>query len=71
MTYGQLSRRMNQYARWALDQGVAKGDVIGLLMTNRPEYLAIRYQQRGGHRFSAECKLDGFLAGSLRQCRIS
>ncbi len=41
MTYGQLSRRMNQYARWALDQGVAKGDVIGLLMTNRPEYLAI------------------------------
>jgi fatty-acyl-CoA synthase len=41
MTYGQLSQRMNQYARWALDQGVAKGDVIGLLMTNRPEYLAI------------------------------
>ena len=41
MTYGQLSRRMNQYARWALDQGIAKGDVIGLLMTNRPEYLAI------------------------------
>jgi fatty-acyl-CoA synthase len=41
MTYGQLSQRMNQYARWALDQGVAKGQVVGLLMTNRPEYLAI------------------------------
>jgi fatty-acyl-CoA synthase len=41
MTYGQLSQRINQYARWALDQGIAKGDVIGLLMTNRPEYLAI------------------------------
>ena len=41
MTYGQLSRRMNQYARWALDQGIARGDVIGLLMANRPEYLAI------------------------------
>ena len=41
MSYGQLSRRINQYARWALDQGIAKGDVIGLLMTNRPEYLAI------------------------------
>ena len=41
MTYGQLSQRINQYARWALDQGVAKGEVVGLLMTNRPEYLAI------------------------------
>ena len=41
MTYGQLSQRINQYARWALDQGIDKGDVIGLLMTNRPEYLAI------------------------------
>ncbi len=41
MTYGQLSQRINQYARWALDHGVAKGEVVGLLMTNRPEYLAI------------------------------
>jgi fatty-acyl-CoA synthase len=41
MTYGQLSQRINQYARWALAQGVGKGDVVGLLMTNRPEYLAI------------------------------
>jgi fatty-acyl-CoA synthase len=41
MTYGQLSQRINQYARWALDWGIVKGDVVGLLMTNRPEYLAI------------------------------
>ncbi len=32
---------MNQYARWALDQNLAKGDVVCLLMSNRPEYLAI------------------------------
>jgi fatty-acyl-CoA synthase len=41
MTYGQLSQRINQYARWALDWGIGQGDVVGLLMTNRPEYLAI------------------------------
>jgi fatty-acyl-CoA synthase len=40
-TYRELSARANQYARWALDQGIAKGDVVGLLMTNRPEYFAI------------------------------
>jgi len=41
LTYRQLSQRVNQYARWALDQGVGKGDVVGLLMTNRPEYIAV------------------------------
>jgi fatty-acyl-CoA synthase len=41
LTYFQLAERTNQYSRWALDQGVAKGEVVGLLMTNRPEYLAI------------------------------
>ncbi len=40
-TYGQLSDRMNRYARWALDHGVSKGDVVCLMMPNRPEYLAI------------------------------
>ena len=40
-TYRQLARRQNQYARWALKQGLAKGDVVCLLMTNRPEYFAI------------------------------
>ena len=40
LTYRQLAARTNQYARWALDQNVAKGDVVGLLMNNRPDYLA-------------------------------
>ena len=40
-TYRELSARANQYARWALDQGIAKGNVVGLLMANRPEYFAI------------------------------
>ena len=40
LTYEALIRRANQYARWALDQGLAKGDVVCLLMANRPEYFA-------------------------------
>ncbi len=40
-TYLELAGRARRYARWALAQGVAKGDVVGLLMPNRPEYLAI------------------------------
>jgi fatty-acyl-CoA synthase len=40
-TYFKLAERVRQYSRWALAQGVAKGDVVGLLMPNRPEYLAI------------------------------
>ncbi len=41
LSYRALAGRANQYARWALDQGLAKGDVVGLLMSNRPEYMAI------------------------------
>jgi fatty-acyl-CoA synthase len=41
LTYRALAERSNRYARWALDQGLAKGDVVGLLMPNRPEYMAI------------------------------
>jgi fatty-acyl-CoA synthase len=40
LTYSALVQRAHQYARWALDQGLAKGDVVCLLMTNRPEYFA-------------------------------
>jgi fatty-acyl-CoA synthase len=40
-TFRELSGRVNQYTRWALQQGIKKGDVVGLLMTNRPEYFAI------------------------------
>jgi fatty-acyl-CoA synthase len=41
LSYRQLAWRSRQYSRWALAQGVGKGDVVGLLMPNRPEYLAI------------------------------
>jgi fatty-acyl-CoA synthase len=41
MSYRSLSERSNQYARWALSEGLVKGEVVGLLMTNRPEYIAI------------------------------
>jgi fatty-acyl-CoA synthase len=39
-TYSELTARTNQYTRWALEQGLEKGEVVGLLMTNRPEYFA-------------------------------
>jgi len=41
LTYGALSKRINQYARWALANGIGKGDTVALLMSNQPEYLAI------------------------------
>jgi len=41
LTYRALAERSNRYARWALDQGLAKGDAVCLIMPNRPEYMAI------------------------------
>jgi fatty-acyl-CoA synthase len=41
LTYRALAARVNRYARWALDQNLAKGETVCLLMPNRPEYLAI------------------------------
>jgi fatty-acyl-CoA synthase len=40
-SFAALAGRANRYARWALDQGLAKGDVVALMMPNRPEYMAI------------------------------
>ncbi len=40
-SYGALAGRANQYAAWALDQRIAPGSVVALLMPNRPEYVAI------------------------------
>ncbi|CAM9981422.1 unnamed protein product, partial [Phaeothamnion confervicola] len=39
-SYRTLAERSNRYARWALAQGLGKGETICLLMPNRPEYLA-------------------------------
>src|SRR2546430_4159351 len=41
LTYRALAERSNRYARWALEQGLAKGETVCLLMPNRPEYMAI------------------------------
>jgi fatty-acyl-CoA synthase len=41
LSYRALAGRANQYARWALGQGLGKGDKVCLLMPNQPEYLAI------------------------------
>jgi fatty-acyl-CoA synthase len=38
-TYADLNAQANRTARWAMAQGVKKGDVVLLLMENRPEYL--------------------------------
>jgi fatty-acyl-CoA synthase len=39
-SYRTLSERINQYARWALSSGIAKGDTVCLLMPSRPDYIA-------------------------------
>jgi len=41
LSYAALAARSNRYARWALREGVSAGDVIGLLMPNCPDYVAI------------------------------
>jgi fatty-acyl-CoA synthase len=41
MTYRELAERSNQCTRWALQQHLAKGDAVCLIMPNRPEYMAI------------------------------
>jgi fatty-acyl-CoA synthase len=41
LTYRALVASSHRYSRWALAQGLARGEVVALLMTNRPEYVAI------------------------------
>ena len=41
LSYEQLVGRANRYARWTLSENLAKGETVGLLMPNRPEYMAI------------------------------
>ena len=40
-SFRQLAERANRYSRWALEQDLASGEVVALIMPNRPEYLAI------------------------------
>ncbi len=67
LTHQELNARANQYARWARATGLRKGDVVGLLMPNRPEYVAIwvGLAKMGG----VSALLNTHLAGaSLAQC---
>jgi fatty-acyl-CoA synthase len=41
LTFAALADRMNRYSRWALEADVAAGETIGLLMPNRPDYVAV------------------------------
>ena len=41
LSYRELAEHSNRYARWAIGQYVGRGDVVCLLMPNRPEYMAI------------------------------
>jgi fatty-acyl-CoA synthase len=39
VTWSELDQGANRYARWVKDLGLRQGDVVTLLMENRPEYL--------------------------------
>ena len=41
LSYSAYNARGNRYARWAMANGVGKGDVVCLLMPNRPEYASV------------------------------
>lgn len=40
LPYGELAVRQRRYARWALAQGLEKGEVVALLAHNQPDYMA-------------------------------
>jgi len=40
-SYGAANAQVNRYARVLADRGVRRGDVVGVLMTNRPETLFV------------------------------
>jgi len=41
LSYRTLGATCNRYARWGLARGLAAGDVVGLVMANCPDYMAI------------------------------
>jgi fatty-acyl-CoA synthase len=41
VSYRALAMSADRYARWALDQGMSKGETVALLMLNKPEFMAI------------------------------
>jgi fatty-acyl-CoA synthase len=41
VSYRELAAAADRYARWALGEGMSKGDTVALLMLNQPEFMAI------------------------------
>ena len=41
LNFAEFNARANQIAHWALAQGFGKGDVVALLMENRPEFIMV------------------------------
>lgn len=41
LSWGELDAFANRIARWALSEGLARGELVALLMENRPEYIGI------------------------------
>lgn len=39
LTYREYNEEANRYARWAIAQGLGRGDVVALMMENCPQYL--------------------------------
>jgi len=39
LTYAQMDARANRYAHWALAHGIGRGQVVALLMENRPDFI--------------------------------
>jgi fatty-acyl-CoA synthase len=41
LSYRILAERINRYARWALSEGIADGDTVCLIMSSRPDHIAV------------------------------
>ena len=41
ISYAEFNRSANRVAHWALERGYGRGDVVALMMENRPEFLYI------------------------------
>ena len=61
ISYRELINGANQYSHWFLDNGLKKGDVVALLMENRPEFLMswIGIAQVGGTTALINTNLTG------------
>jgi fatty-acyl-CoA synthase len=40
-SYAEFNRYANRVAHWAIDRGLRRGDVVALIMENRPQYLGV------------------------------